>query len=116
MESCAAELICRIEDLVPNSGVAALYQGEQIALFYLTNQSPARLHVISNFDPHGRANVLSRGIVGDVKGESVVASPLYKQHFSLTTGLCIEDPELRVSVYDAQLIDNCVYVRGFLVE
>ena len=32
-----------------------------------------------------RANVLSRGLVGDLQGERVVASPIYKHHFSLRT-------------------------------
>ena len=51
---------------------------------------------MGNLDPFSRANVLSRGIVGDLKGELVVASPVYKQHFSLRTGQCVEDPDVRV--------------------
>ena len=43
--------------------------------------------------------MLSRGIVGDKNGEFVVASPIYKQHFSLLTGQCLEDPTVQVSVY-----------------
>jgi len=47
---------------------------------------------IGNYDPASDANVLSRGIVGDIGGEIVVASPIYKQHFSLITGRCLEEP------------------------
>jgi nitrite reductase/ring-hydroxylating ferredoxin subunit len=34
---------------------------------------------------------LSRGIVGSVGEHLVVASPIYKQHFCLQTGACMED-------------------------
>ena len=56
-------------------------------------------HAIGNRDPFSGANVLSRGIVGDLNGEVVVASPVYKQHFSLLTGRCIEDASVSVPVY-----------------
>ena len=42
-----------------------------------------QVYALDNFDPHSGANVLSRGIVGDLSGELVVASPVYKHHFSL---------------------------------
>ena len=57
------------------------------------------------------ANVLSRGIVGDLKGELVVASPVYKQHFSLLTGRCLEDAAVRVPVYAARVEDGFVVVE-----
>lgn len=82
--------ICSVQDLVPNSGVAALVNEQQIALFYVPSKTPA-IYAIGNYDPIGGAQVLSRGIVGDVAGELVVASPLYKQHFRLNDGSCIED-------------------------
>ena len=62
--------------------------------------------------PASGANVLSRGIVGDLGGEIVVASPIYKQHFSLVTGRCLEEPELSVPAYLARVIDGEVWVRG----
>ena len=55
--------------------------------------------------------MLSRGIVGDLKGELVVASPLYKQHFSLITGRCIEDVALSVPTYLTRLVDGQVWVQ-----
>ena len=72
-----------LDDIVPNTGVCALANGRQVAMFRLDDDS---LYAIGNHDPFSRANVLSRGIVGDLKGEVVVASPVYKQHFSLATG------------------------------
>ena len=65
---------------------------------------------IDNYDPIGGANVLSRGMVGDINGELVVASPLYKQHFSLLSGRCLEDDSVQVSVYQARLEGDAVIV------
>src|SRR5205807_2018693 len=79
--------------------VAALVGGEQVAVFRINQE----IYAIGNRDPFSGANVLSRGIVGDLNGELVVASPVYKQHFSLLTGRCIEDPSVSVPVYRAQV-------------
>src|SRR5205814_5743745 len=49
--------------------------------------------------------------VGDLKGELVVASPIYKQHFSLLTGRCLEDRAVRVPVYAARIEDGFVVVE-----
>jgi|TARA_Y100000031_G_scaffold126651_1_gene143889 nitrite reductase (NADH) small subunit len=89
--------LCKRTDLVQNSGVCALMNGCQIALFYLPDESP-QVYAVANWDPIGEANVLSRGIVGDIDGRLVVASPLYKQHFDLVTGECLEE-DVSVEVY-----------------
>ena len=94
--------VCRLDDIVPNSGVCALVEGEQVAVFRLDDD---RVFALGNRDPFSGANVLSRGIVGDLKGELVVASPVYKQHFSLLTGCCVEDETVSVPVYRA-LVDG----------
>jgi nitrite reductase (NADH) large subunit len=99
--------ICPLEDIVPNTGVAALVGGEQVAVFRLDDDS---VHAVGNQDPFSLANVLSRGIVGDLQGELVVASPVYKQHFSLRTGRCVEDAAARVPVYAARVEEGWVVV------
>jgi nitrite reductase (NADH) small subunit len=91
--------ICRLDDIVPGTGVAALVGAEQVAVFRIDQE----VYAIGNRDPFSGANVLSRGIVGDLKGELVVASPVYKQHFSLLTGRCIEDPSVSVPVYGTRV-------------
>ena len=91
--------VCRLEDIVPDSGVCALVGGEQVAVFRIGDD----VFAIGNCDPFSGANVLSRGIVGDINGELVVASPVYKQHFSLLTGRCIEDAAVSVPVYRARV-------------
>ena len=101
--------VCRLDDIVPNTGVCALVGGHQIAVFRLDDD---RVYAISNHDPFSRANVLSRGIIGDLKGELVVASPVYKQHFSLASGLCLEDPAVRVPVFGARLENGTVWIEG----
>lgn len=100
--------ICGFEDIYPECGVCALVGNEQVAVFRIRDA----LYAIGNFDPISGANVLSRGIVGDLGGELVVASPIYKQHFNLTTGLCLEEPEHSVSVYDTRILDGRVWVRS----
>ena len=103
-EEVASHKVCRLEDILPNSGVCALVAGEQIAVFRIgSGLSDDRLFAIGNRDPFSEASVLSRGIVGDLKGEPVVASPVYKQHFSLLTGRCIEDRAVAVPVYAVNL-------------
>lgn len=100
--------VCQLDDIVPNTGVCALVGGRQVAVFRLDNN---RVYAIDNYDPFSRANVLSRGIVGELKGGLVVASPVYKQHFSLTSGKCLEDPGVRVRVYPVRLDGPMVLVQ-----
>jgi NAD(P)H-dependent nitrite reductase small subunit len=93
--------------VLPNTGVCALVRGRQIAIFRID----ATFFAIDNYDPASDANVLSRGIVGDVKGERVVASPLYKHHYSLLTGRCLEDSSKSVNVYPARVLDGRIWVN-----
>jgi assimilatory nitrate reductase catalytic subunit len=99
--------VCRLDDIVPGAGACALVDGEQVAVFRIQES----IYAVSNRDPFSGANVLSRGIVGDLKGERVVASPVYKQHFSLLTGRCVEDAAVRIPVYTARIEDGFVVVE-----
>ena len=101
--------VCKLNDIVPNMGVCALVDGRQVAVFRLNDNS---VYAIDNRDPFSRANVLSRGIVGDLKGELVVASPVYKQHFSLATGQCLEDPGVRVAVFPVRIDGDAILVQA----
>ncbi len=94
------EKICTLADLVQNTGVAALVNGEQVALFRLKD---GNVYAVSNFDPFSQANVISRGITGSLKGYDVVASPIYKQHFDLRTGMCLEDNSISLKTYKIQI-------------
>ena len=101
--------VCRLNEIVPNTGVCALVGGRQVAVFRLDDDS---VYAIENHDPFSSANVLSRGIVGDLKGELVVASPVYKQHFSLASGQCLEDPGVRIPVFPVRLDGDMVCVEA----
>jgi nitrite reductase (NADH) small subunit len=93
--------ICSVDDLAKNSGICALLtingQQQQVAIYYLPD-TEQQVYALGNWDPIGQANVMSRGILGNVGDQLVVASPLYKQHFSLISGKCLED-EASVPVF-----------------
>ena len=96
--------VCARGDLVADSGVVALLDGEQVALFYLPRAQEGRqVYAIGNRDPKSGANVIGRGIVGHLAGHLVVASPLYKQHFRLADGGCLEYPEQALPTWAVRL-------------
>ncbi|GBQ20192.1 nitrite reductase large subunit [Gluconacetobacter sacchari DSM 12717] len=107
------QALCDQGDLVARSGVVAWHDGAQVALFYLPAEGDAgaRVFALDNHDPFSNANVIGRGIMGDLKGRLVVASPLYKQHFRLEDGVCLEDPSKVLRVWDARLKDGKVEIR-----
>lgn len=101
--------VCSEDDLQPDSGICALINNRQIAIFYMPREMA--LYATDNYDPFGKANVLSRGLIGDIQGEPMVASPLYKQHFSLKTGACLEDDTVKVQTYAVRLDNARVQIR-----
>jgi len=102
--------VCASDDILPNTGVCCLVGGKQVALFRLVNGEHEQLFAISNYDPFSKANVLSRGIVGDRAGRPKVASPIYKQSFCLETGECLDDEGVSVPAYAVQVVDGFVEV------
>ena len=87
--------VCAVGDIVPDTGVCALVHGAQVAVFRVGGE----LYAIDNLDPCSGAAVLSRGLVGSLGERVVVASPIYKQHFDLRTGECVEAPERPVRTW-----------------
>ena len=102
------ETVCQLDDIIPGTGVCALVNGQQIALF--RPRSDETVYAIDNQDPFAKANVLSRGLVAEHQGELWVASPLKKQRFSLTTGQCLEQSNLSLRTYAVQVTANRVAV------
>lgn len=101
---------CLLSRLIPGLGVAVLLRGgEQVALFLLDDGT---LRAVGNIDPIGRAAVMSRGIVGDRGGEPIVVSPLLKQVYSLEDGHCLDDPSVRLPVYDVRVWAGVVQVHS----
>ncbi len=102
--------VCQLDEISPNTGVCALVNGQQVAIF---RQAPSQtLYAIGNYDPAGKANVLSRGLLAQLGTVTSVASPLYKHHYCLTTGICQEDDSLSVPVYPVRLNDGRVEVAA----
>ena len=99
--------VCAFEDIEPERGVAALVQGEQVALFRTFDGA---LYAIGNQDPFTGAFVLSRGIVGTRGDIPTVASPLHKQAFDLRTGACLDDETACVPVFAVRELDGQVEV------
>lgn len=89
------QAVCAAAEIGNFLGVRALIEGQQVAIFNVNNE----FYALDAIDPFSNAAVLSRGIVGDLKGHLVVASPVYKQHFNLRTGECLEDPQVRLATY-----------------
>ena len=105
--------ICTLDQIVPDTGVCALLNGRQVAVFRVgagSEAEPPRLFAIDNYDPNSDAAVLSRGLVGSVGERIVVASPIYKQHFDLQTGECLEAPQHSVASYPVRVEDGQVWV------
>ncbi len=99
--------VCRLADLYPERGVAALVDGEQVALFRTCER---RVYAIGNLDPFSGAYVLARGIVGSRGDAPIVASPMYKQAFDLRTGQCLDDPAVSVPVYPVRVREGLIEV------
>ncbi|WP_047048749.1 nitrite reductase small subunit NirD [Vibrio mexicanus] len=106
--------VCQKSDLVPQTGVCAFLNGHQIAIFNC--QREGKLYAISNYDPIGKANVLSRGIIGSIDDEPYVASPLYEQHFHLETGACLEEQDIMLTTYCVRELDGNIQVQLPLSE
>jgi nitrite reductase (NADH) small subunit len=101
---------CPRSALLTGRGVAVLLpDGQQAALFLLADGT---LAAVGNIDPFGAAAVMSRGLVGDRRGEPTVASPLLKQVFSLVDGRCLDDESHALPVYEVRVVDGFVEIRS----
>ena len=103
--------VCPADLIDPETGVAALVDGQAVAVF---KTYAGEIFALSNFDPFSNASVMSRGIVGTrtVNGETVdyVASPIYKEGFDLRTGACLDKPEVSIPAYEVDVREGVVYV------
>ncbi|WP_428774739.1 nitrite reductase small subunit NirD [Vibrio sp.] len=102
--------VCLLSDIVPGTGVCALVNGEQVAVF--RPRDDEQLYAINNMDPFAHANVLSRGLIAEHSGEFWVASPLKKQRFNLQSGVCMEDERFSVKAYAARVVDGVVEIAA----
>ena len=99
--------VCATTDILPNTGVAARVEGRHVAIFRLGQE---QWFAIDNIDPKSGVSVLSRGLLGNLGERIVVASPLYKNHFDLKTGECLEQPECSVQAHQVRVEEGRVLV------
>jgi len=100
--------VCRLDDLEPEWGEAALVDGEQVAVYRLWDDS---VRAVSNRDPATGSYVMARGIVGSRDGRATVASPLHKQVYDLQTGECLSHSGLAVPVFDTRITAGTVEIN-----
>lgn len=93
--------VCALTQILPATGVCALVSGEQIAIF--RPRDDEQLYAISNIDPFAGASVLSRGIIAEHQDALWVASPLKKQRFRLSDGVCMEDASRKVAAWPVRV-------------
>lgn len=102
--------ICNIEAILPATGVCALLGNRQVAIFRPYHDE--RVFAISNVDPFFESSVLSRGLIAEHNGELWVASPLKKQRFRLSDGLCMEDASRSIAHFDVRVKDGQVQLKA----
>ncbi len=100
--------VCSLDDITPDTGVAALIAGQQVAIVRVGDGD--EVYAVGNYDPFSHAFVIARGIVGDRGGIPKIASPIFKQSFDLRTGQCLDDPDTRIPSYPVRVRDGRVAV------
>jgi nitrite reductase (NADH) small subunit len=106
--------ICTLNDILPNMGCCASLHDKQIAIFRIVLLTgDEQFYALDNYCPFSKSNTLSRGLTGNLNDKIVVASPLYKQHFDLATGQCIEDGSVTLTIYPVRLNGNTIQLAAF---
>lgn len=111
IEATSWNPVCSIDDILPNTGVCALVNDRHVAVFHV-NDGSTKLFAIDNYDPNAKASVLSRGLVGNLGKRIVVASPIYKHHFDLQSGECLEAPENSVHAYLVRVENGEIWIAA----
>ncbi|PKH06153.1 nitrite reductase small subunit NirD [Moritella sp. Urea-trap-13] len=102
--------VCQLNDITPKTGVCALVNGKQVAIFRPRDNE--ELFAIDNMDPFAKSNVLSRGIICEHDEQLWVASPLKKQRFNLTTGQCLENDLVSLATYKVRVNKDAVEISA----
>jgi nitrite reductase (NADH) small subunit len=105
--------VCALDDVTPDTGVAALVGGRQIAIVRVGDGD--EVYAVDNFDPFSKAFVIARGIVGDRQGVPKIASPIFKQNFDLRSGQCLDDPAVRLGAYPVRVERGRISVAAPIV-
>ena len=98
-----------VSDFPKDGGATIKYGRSQIAVFRF--DSRGEWYASQNMCPHKKAFVLSRGILGDVKGEPKVACPLHKKTFSLVSGDSLQGEEYRIQTFRVRVEGEQVFAE-----
>ena len=98
---------CVIDEVAPGTGLAVSVADEQIAI---VRTQGGVLAALSNFDPFSKAFVIARGTVGDRGDVPKITSPIYRQSFSLETGECLEDRNIRLAVFPTRVWNGRIQI------
>ena len=101
--------VCALDSLPVDRGVAALVDGQQIAIFRLAT---GEVFAVDHRDPFSGANVMARGLVGSRGDVVTVASPVYKQVFDLATGVCLDDGLVALRSWPVRVVDGMIEIDG----
>lgn len=102
--------VCQLNDIAPKTGVCALVNGKQVAIFRPRDNE--ELFAIDNMDPFAKSNVLSRGLICEHDAQLWVASPLKKQRFNLATGQCLENDLVSLATYKVRVNKDAVEINA----
>ena len=102
------ERTCRIDDLEPGWGEAALLGDRQVAIVRLSDDE---VYAVDHHDPHTGAPVMARGIVGSRGDRPTIASPLHKEVYDLGTGECFSDASLALRTFRTRVVGGMIEVE-----
>ncbi|PWL00489.1 nitrite reductase (NADH) large subunit [Pantoea allii] len=100
--------VCSLEAIPAGAGIGARLGSVRIALFRFGNDC----YALEDREPGSDASVLSRGILGDVAGEPVVISPIYKQRVRLRDGQSLDNPQHQLRCWPVKLEAGQVWVAN----
>src|SRR5262249_31689819 len=105
-----SEWVCSgaVTDFPLDGGATIKYAKVQLAVFNFATRG--QLYACKNMCPHKKGFVLSRGMIGDEKGEPKVACPLHKKTFSLDTGKSLQNEEYYIRTFPVKVEDGDVYL------
>ena len=105
--------VCPYTRLEPESGVAALVSGAQVAIF---RTHDGMLYAVGQRDPISGRHVMSLGVVATLSGTPTVTSPTLKHVYDLRSGECLDFPGIRVPVYPVRcrsgVVEVGIYATG----
>lgn len=101
--------ICSLASLPHNAGIAAWLGTRPVAIFNLGERG---LFALDNREPGSGVSLLARGQLCELDGELYVCSPLYKQHFHLLSGECLEEPGLKAEPLAIKHEHGAVWLAG----